>query len=61
MTDALKASYGHDRHVIPLNDLREHRADLICWCRPQRDEDEPCVIVHNSLDRREVFEKVPVH
>ena len=40
-------------HVYPINDLREHSL-RDCWCRPIDDEG---VTVHNSLDRREFFER----
>lgn len=47
-------------HVIPLNDLQEHSADLgaPCTCRPMLKEvDGGLVVVHNSWDGREVLEK----
>ena len=40
------------RHVYPFNDLREHCLGD-CWCRPVDDEG---LIVHNSLDGRELYE-----
>ncbi len=40
-------------HVIPMDDLRDH-AMKNCWCRPRYDEG---VIVHNSLDLREFYER----
>lgn len=40
-------------HVIPVDDLREHVDLPNCWCRPVRDEEEPSVVIHNSMDRRE--------
>lgn len=40
-------------HLIPLNDLREHKDAPDCWCDPKQDGDEPSVWVHNSMDRRE--------
>lgn len=45
-------------HVLPVNDLREHIESEECWCRP-RIEDEPNgqVIVHNSMDGRELVER----
>lgn len=39
--------------VIPVDDLREHSLKN-CWCEP-RDEDG--VIVHNTLDGRELYER----
>lgn len=44
-------------HVLPVNDLREHVEEIDCWCRPRQDVDEPAVIVHNSMDRREEYEE----
>jgi hypothetical protein len=43
-------------HIVPTNDLREHRTDsgIHCWCRPKQDEDG--LIVHNSMDGREKYE-----
>lgn len=41
------------RHVVPLNDLREHSIPQ-CWCEPFDDDG---VIVHNSADHREHFER----
>lgn len=40
-------------HVYPVNDFREHSITN-CWCQPIDDEG---VIVHNSLDGREQFER----
>ena len=41
-------------HVLPINDLREHKESKDCWCIPIEDEDG--VIVHNSMDGREKYE-----
>jgi hypothetical protein len=41
-------------HVSPVDDLRPHVVDGPCWCSPTDDEG---VIVHNSMDRREEFER----
>ena len=46
-----------DIHVLPINDLREHEETDQCWCRPARDEEEPSVVIHNSMDRREEYER----
>ena len=40
-------------HIIPINDFREHRAASDCWCNPTADEEEPSVIIHHALDKRE--------
>ena len=40
-------------HVYPVNDLREHSVAR-CWCRPTNDDG---VVVHNSLDCRELYER----
>lgn len=42
-----------ERHVIPLNDLRQHFGDDECWCKPQ---DREGILVHNSADGREKHE-----
>jgi hypothetical protein len=46
-------------HVYPSGDLKEHVTDgypeAVCWCWPEIDDDNSLVI-HNSLDRREVYE-----
>jgi len=43
-------------HVVPIGDLREHStdSDKACWCHPIETEDG--VIVHNSMDGRELYE-----
>ena len=42
-------------HVVPIDDLREHSmdSDKPCWCKPRTEEG---VIIHNSMDRRELYE-----
>lgn len=42
-------------HVVPVNDLREHSvdSDIPCWCNPREDDG---VIIHNSMDQRELYE-----
>jgi hypothetical protein len=41
--------------VYPLNDLRPHDLQINgCWCRPFWDDH---VIVHNSMDQREAYER----
>lgn len=44
-------------HVYPTNDLREH-SFTNCWCRPIDDDG---VMVHNSLDGREQYERGERH
>lgn len=46
-----------DIHVTPINDLREHEDSAACWCGPSRDDEEPRVVIHNSMDQRETYEK----
>lgn len=43
-------------HVYPVDDLREHIIDPVvgCWCHPVVNEDG--IVVHNSMDRRELYE-----
>jgi hypothetical protein len=40
-------------HVVPVDDLREHSVTG-CWCRPTDDDG---ILVHNSLDGREHYER----
>jgi hypothetical protein len=40
-------------HVRPVDDLREHSL-IGCWCQPTDDDG---VIVHKSLDGRELYER----
>lgn len=47
-------------HVYPLNDEREHdtRDTTTCWCDPQLDiENAEMIVIHNSLDGRELIEQ----
>ena len=44
---------GEDIYVVPINDLRDHTAYRTCWCSPKRDDVEPLVWLHNSMDQRE--------
>ena len=42
------------RHVTPIDDLRPHTMTMEFWCRPFLDGE---VIVHNSIDLREQYER----
>ena len=44
-------------HVIPFDDLMPHTPTLDCRCRPVRDEESPRVVIHNSADQREAYER----
>jgi hypothetical protein len=47
------------KHVIPLDDEREHVETQDCWCGPSAEHDEGSILfVHNSADLREEYEKV---
>jgi hypothetical protein len=39
--------------ILPLNDTRDHRGGLTCWCNP--DLDDADTIVHNAADGREAY------
>lgn len=46
-----------DFHILPINDIKEHVESFDCWCDPVIKNDlPPYVVVHNSADRRELFE-----
>jgi hypothetical protein len=40
--------------VLPIDDAREHDYGEKCWCQPFDDDG---VLVHNSADEREKFER----
>jgi hypothetical protein len=44
-----------EHHVVPIDDLKPHStdSDKPCWCNPT---DWIDVLVHNSMDRRELYE-----
>ncbi len=43
-------------HIVPIQDTRGHTMSHDCWCSPQRDADDPTVLVHSSADQREMYE-----
>ena len=36
-----------ERHVIPMQG-KPHIKYMTCWCKPQRDVEDPMVVVHNE-------------
>jgi hypothetical protein len=45
-------------HIVPEDDLREHDLSMQCWCTPQHmDGLKGDVIVHNAMDKRELYEQ----
>jgi hypothetical protein len=53
MWDTIVTEDG-ERHVIPKDDIIPHEPDTYCWCHPTDDDG---VIVHHSMDRRELAEQ----
>lgn len=51
-------SYTWDHfHVLPVNDVKEHRESYICPCLPEvKNEGGNMIIIHNSFDGREGVE-----
>jgi hypothetical protein len=51
--------HGSDsrKHVVPKEDMRPHRNSIDCWCHPKVDDEDPFVIIHNSMDERERYEQ----
>lgn len=41
-------------NVVPVDDMREHEPGTGCWCEPTLDDG---VIIHNSMDNREAYER----
>jgi hypothetical protein len=44
-------------HVIPVLDLRNHESSKDCWCKPQQDDENESLWIHNAMDEREYFER----
>jgi hypothetical protein len=45
-------------HVVPIDDIREHEEHEACWCAPRvESEGYGVVIIHNSMDGRELVER----
>lgn len=58
MPDA--TSKADDIHVHPVGDLRDHELTRTCWCQPDVRQDpdgDGTLVIHNSLDGRELIEK----
>lgn len=55
IVEALTAAGDHV-HVMPVDDRRVHLALPTCWCEPKHDSDKQNVLIHNSVDRREMLE-----
>lgn len=56
----LELKTGTEYHVLPLFDLRMHVGPT-CWCGAAPDAESPDVIIHNSMDGREAYERGEVH
>ena len=48
-----------EMHTLPVDDLKPHIMGADCWCNPRVEENGE-LIIHNSLDRREVFENLSI-
>jgi hypothetical protein len=51
---------GDDIHILPVGDLRNHDEARSCWCGPQIEQDDNgrwLVVVHHSMDGRELIEQ----
>lgn len=42
-------------HIIPVNDMGQHKPDNSCWCQPYLNDSDNWV--HNSSDGRETYEE----
>jgi hypothetical protein len=60
MKDTHCNNCGHDWeifHVLPVNDIKEHRESYVCHCQPKvQNESGNMIIIHNSFDGREGVE-----
>jgi len=45
-------------HLLPTNDLKEHKEESTCSCEPKTEiiENGDILIIHNSFDGREAIE-----
>lgn len=44
-------------HILPIDDLQEHRETASCWCKPTAYEyRERVIISHNAKDGRDLLE-----
>ena len=53
-----------DVHVIPVNDLKEHRESRRCWCKPAVKKGpgwQSALVTHQSADGRELVERHGLH
>lgn len=53
-----------DIHITPINDLREHLDSRDCWCKPRIEieedfltDEKKVLVIHHSLDGRELVEQ----
>jgi hypothetical protein len=48
-----------NRHVLPLDDLRDHVESAACWCGPrlERLANRAILVTHHALDGRELIEQ----
>jgi hypothetical protein len=53
----LGEDWDEDIHVVPRNDTVDHWTTVHCWCQPERDNEQLNVVVHNSADGREAYER----
>lgn len=45
-------------HIVPVNDLIEHTDTEDCSCNPKVEiHENGKLVIHNAIDRREVFEQ----
>jgi hypothetical protein len=43
-------------HVVPNGDTKRHQLDPTCWCIPIEEVEYTGIFIHNSADKREVYE-----
>ena len=46
-------------HILPINDLKEHKEKSTCECNPKlKIENGEMIFIHNAYDNREIIEQV---
>jgi hypothetical protein len=55
-SDWIAVPFGPITHILPEDEWEEHYPND-CRCRPRVDPDKKTLVIHNSFDGREAFER----
>jgi len=51
------ADWDPSVHTVPIRDSSPHQMSAACACRPRLTDGKTALLVHNSWDGREIFER----